>query len=191
MPIPAQQIALQEYLNAVKESTDRVTRLTAQIQELLPSWNLTPVVAALQSLRGVSLVIAVTTVAELGDLKRFTTPRQLMSYLGLVPSEHSSGGNRRTGGITKAGNGAVRSALVEAAQTYRLPARLSKTLLARQEGLAPQVCAIAWKAQVRLCGRFRKMIARVKKYQKVVCAIARELCAFMWAIAQEVECSPA
>jgi len=191
MPIPAQQIALQEYINAVKECADRVARLTTQIQELLPSWNLAPVVAALQSLRGVSLIIAVTTVAELGDLKRFTTPRQLMSYLGLVPSEHSSGDSRRTGGITKAGNGAVRRALVEAAQTYRLPARLSKTLLARQEDLAPQVCAIAWKAQVRLCNRFRKMTARVKKYQKVVCAIARELCAFMWAIAQEVECTPA
>jgi transposase len=187
MPIPAQQIVLQEYINTVKDCTARIARLTSQIQEVLPSWELAPVVKALQAMRGVSLQVAVTTVAELGNLKRFDNPRKLMSYLGLVPSEHSSGGSRRTGSITKAGNGHVRKALVEAAQTYRLKARIGKELLARQEGLPKQICDIAWKAQVRLCSRFRKMEARGKKYQTIVCAIARELCAFMWAIAMEVK----
>ena len=187
MPHPAQQIVLQDYIDAVKTSADRKAALTAQIRELFPSWELAPVVKALQAMRGVALMGAITVASELGDLKRFHNPRQLMSYLGLVPSEHSSGGTRRTGGITKAGNGHVRKALVEAAQTYRLPARISKVLLERQEGLPKAICDIAWKAQVRLCSRFRKMIARGKKHQTVVCAIARELCAFMWAIAREVK----
>jgi len=187
MPNPAQQIVLQEYINAVKDCMERVARFTFQIQEVLPLWELAPVVKALQAMRGVSLQVAVTTVAELGDLKRFDNPRQLMSYLGLVPSEHSTGGSRRTGSITKAGNGHVRKALVEAAQTYRLKARISKELLIRQDGLPKQICDIAWKAQVRLCGRFRKMAARGKKHQTIICAIAREICAFMWAIAREVK----
>ena len=186
MPNPTQQIVLQDYLNAVIDGTERKMRFNAQIREVLPSWDLAPLVKALQAMRGVAQMIAVTVVAELGDLKRFDSPRQLMSYLGLVPSEHSSGGTRRTGGITKAGNGHVRKVLVEAAQTYRLPARISKILLERQEGLPKVIRDIAWKAQVRLCGRFRKMVARGKKHQTVVCATARELCAFMWAIAREV-----
>jgi transposase len=186
MPNPTQQIVLQDYLNAVIDCSDRKMRFNAQIREVLPSWDQAPLVNALQAMRGVALMIAVTVVAELGDLKRFDSPRQLMSYLGLVPSEHSSGGTRRTGGITKAGNGHVRKVLVEAAQTYRLPARVSKILLERQEGLPKVIRDIAWKAQVRLCGRFRKMVARGKKHQTVVCATARELCAFMWAIAREV-----
>ena len=186
MPNPTQQIVLQDYLNAVIDGVERKMRFNAQIREVLPSWDLAPLVKALQAMRGVALMIAVTVVAELGDLKRFDSPRQLMSYLGLVPSEHSSGGTRRTGGITKAGNGHVRKVLVEAAQTYRLPARISKILLERQEGLPKVIRDIAWKAQVRLCGRFRKMVARGKKHQTVVCATARELCAFMWAIAKEV-----
>jgi transposase len=187
MSNPAQQIVLQDYINAVKDCTDRKVRFNAQIREVLPSWELAPVVGALQTMRGVALMVAITVVVELGDLKRFENPRQLMSYLGLVPSEHSSGGTRRTGSITKAGNGHVRKALVEAAQTYRLPARISKILLERQEGQPKVILDIAWKAQVRLCGRFRKMAARGKKHQTIVCAIARELCAFMWAIAKEVK----
>jgi len=187
MPNSAQQIVMQDYINAVKDGNERVTRFNVQIREVLPSWELAPVVTALQAMRGVALITAVTVIAELGDLKRFDNPRQLMGYLGLVPSEHTTGPNRRTGSITKAGNGHVRKALVEAAQTYRLPARISKNLLERQEGLPKVICDIAWKAQVRLCTRFRKMIARGKKNQTVVCAIARELCAFMWAIAREVK----
>lgn len=183
MPHRAQQIILQEYVHSVQEQLERVQRLTRQIQELVPQWPLGPMVAALQALRGVSLVVAVTTVAELGDLTRFDSAKQLMAYLGLVPSEHSSGGTIKRGGITKTGNGHVRRALTEAAHTYCHPARESRVLLARMEGLPREVRQIAWKAQVRLCGRFRKLMARGKNKKTVVTATARELAAFMWAIA--------
>jgi transposase len=186
MPHPAQQIAFQEYIHAIMECGDRVTRLTDQIQKLIPEWRLAPVVKALQALRGVSLMVATTTIAEIGDLSRFANPRQLMAYLGVVPSEQSSGKKERRGGITKTGNGHVRRALVEAAQAYRHQARVSRPLLARQEGLPDGIRNIAWKAQLRLCGRFRKLIGRGKPRNKVVTAIARELSAFMWAIAKEV-----
>lgn len=186
MPHPAQQIAFQEYIHAIMECGDRVNRLTDQIQKLIPDWRLAPVVKALQSLRGVSLMVATTTVAEIGDLSRFANPRQLMAYLGLVPSEQSSGKKEKRGGITKTGNGHVRRALVEAAQAYHHQARVSRILLARQEDLPDSIRKISWKAQVRLCGRFRKLIGRGKTRNKVVTAIARELSAFMWAIAKEV-----
>jgi transposase len=186
MPHPAQQIAFQEYIHAVMECGERVNRLTEQIHKLIPEWRLAPVVKALQALRGVSVMVATTTIAEIGDLSRFANPRQLMAYLGVVPSEHSSGKKEKRGGITKTGNGHVRRALVEAAQTYHHQARVSRVLLARQEGLPDSVRKIAWKAQVRLCGRFRKLTGRGKPRNKVVTAIARELSAFMWAIAKEV-----
>lgn len=186
MPHRAQQITLHEYVHAAQEQLERVERLTLQIQELLPQWSQAPVVTALQTLRGVSLIVAVTTVAELGDLTRFKSAKQLMAYLGLVPSEHSSGGTIRRGGITKTGNGHVRRALTEAAHAYRHPARESRVLLARLEGLPPEVRQISWKAQVRLCGRFRKLFGYGKNKKTVVIAIARELSAFMWAIANAV-----
>jgi transposase len=179
----AQQIVMQEYVHTLQEQLERVQRLTRQIQELVPQWQLAPMVKALQSLRGVSLVIAATTIAELGDLTRFDSPKQLMAYLGLVPSEHSSGGTTRRGGITKTGNSHVRRALTEAAHTYCHPARESRVLLARLKGLPDEVRKIAWKAQVRLCGRFRKLMARGKNKKTVISATARELAAFMWAIA--------
>lgn len=186
MPHPAQQIALQEYIHAVTECTTRVDRLTEQILALLPAWRMLPVVKALQALRGVAPIVAVTTVAEIGDLSRFENPRQLMAYLGLVPSEYSSGNSVSRGGITKTGNGHVRRVLVEAAHAYSYPARVSRHLLKRQEGLPQHILDISWKAQVRLCGRFRKLMAKGKLKNKVVTAIARELSAFMWAIAREV-----
>ena len=186
MPHPAQQIAFQEYIHAIVECGDRVDRLTEQIQKLIPDWRLAPVVRALQALRGVSLMVATTTIAEIGDLSRFANPRQLMAYLGVVPSEHSSGKKEKRGGITKTGNGHVRRALVEAAQAYHHQARVSRPLLVRQEGLPDSIRKIAWKAQVRLCGRFRKLMGRGKSRNKVVTAIARELSGFMWAIAKEV-----
>jgi transposase len=129
------------------------------------------------------LLVAVTTVAELGDLTRFQSAKQLMAYLGLVPSEHSSGGTIRRGGITKTGNGHVRRALTEAAHAYCHPARESRALLKRLDGLPPEVRQIAWKAQVRLCGRFRTLLNHGKNKNTVVTATARELSAFMWAIA--------
>ena len=186
MPHRAQQIVLQEYVHATQEQLERVQRFTQQIQEMVAQWQLAPLVTALQALRGVSLIVAVTTVAELGDLTRFDSAKQLMAYLGLVPSEHSSGGATRRGGITKSGNGHVRRALTEAAHTYCHPARESRALLARAEGLPQEVRKVAWKAQVRLCGRFKKLIARGKNKKAVITATARELAAFMWGIAKEV-----
>jgi transposase len=187
MAHPSQQIVLQEYIDTITECSLRVHRLTEQIRQLLPQWRMFPVVEALQALRGVSLIVSATTVAEVGDLKRFKNPTELMSYLGLVPSEHSTGEKTRRGSITKSGNGHVRRVLVEAAWAYRLPARVSRVLLKRQEGLAKEVCDISWKAQVRLCARYKRLWAKGKPKQVVVTAIARELCAFMWAIANKIQ----
>ena len=188
MAYPAQQVVtLQEYIDAVHEGIQRVERLTDQIRQLVPGWRLTPAVSALQAARGVSLVVAVTLLAELGDLSRFQKPSQLMAHLGLVPSEHSSGESTKRGGITKTGNSHARRALVEAAWAYRWPARVSRVLLKRQQDVPEQVCRIAWKAQLRLCTRFRRLTARGKVRQKVVTATARELSAFLWAMAKQLQ----
>jgi transposase len=187
MPYAAQQVALQEYIDSVHENLKRVNRLTDQIRQLVPTWRFAPVVSALQAARGVSLIVAVTVLAELGDLSRFDKPCELMAYLGLVPSEHSSGESIKKGSITKTGNGHVRKALVEAAWAYRMPPRVSRLLLKRQQGVPERVCQIAWKAQLRLCTRFRKLTARGKTKQKVVIAIARELSAFLWAMAKQLQ----
>jgi transposase len=187
MPHCAQQIVLQEYIDAVSQCSQRVNRLTEQIQQLLPQWRLFAIVKALQALRGVSLIVSATTVAEIGDFNRFQNPAELMSYLGLVPSEHSSGEKTSRGSITKSGNRHVRRVLVEAAWSYRLRARISRDILKRQEGLPQKVCQIAWKAQLRLCSRYQRLWAKGKTKQLIVTAIARELCAFMWAIAHETE----
>jgi transposase len=125
-------------------------------------------------------------VVEIGDLRRFENPRQLMAYLGLVPSENSSGQTTKRGGITKTGNGHARRALIEAAQAYGFPARVNRELRKRREGLPREIKEISWKAQVRLCGRFRKLTARGKNRNRTVTAIARELSGFMWAIAKAV-----
>src|SRR6202048_3782094 len=125
-------IVLEDYIQAVETAEARRDRLTAQIEAMLPDWTLAPVVAALQTMRGMALVNAATLIAELGDLSRFSNPRQLMAYLGLVPCEHSSGASVRRGGITKAGNAAARRLLIEAAWSYRFPARLSRELLLRR-----------------------------------------------------------
>ena len=123
-------------MQAVEAAEARRDRLTAQIEAMLPDWTLAPVVAALQTMRGMALVNAATLIAELGDLSRFANPRQLMAYLGLVPSEHSSGASVKRGGLTKAGNSAARRLLIEAAWCYRFPARVSRELLLRQERTA-------------------------------------------------------
>jgi transposase len=145
-----------------------------------------PVVEALQAMRGVSLIVASALVAEVGDFTRFDNPRQLMAYLGLVPSEHSSGAKRRQGGITKAGSPLARRMLVEGAWTYRLPARISAQMRPRLAGLPREVREIAWKAQVRLCARYRRLQATGKRPQVVVTAIAREMVGFAWAIGRMV-----
>jgi transposase len=187
---PAQQIVFQEYVRAVNEHTERLQRLEQALHEQVQTWRLQPVVEALQALRGVQFTVAVTIVAELGDLTRFDNPRQLMSYLGLTPSEYSSGERRRQGSITKTGNTHARRALVEGAWAYRYPAKVSRHLQLRLEKLPKTVQDISWKAQVRLCKRYRKLSARGKHTNQVVVAIARELIACMWAIAKEVPVIP-
>ena len=185
-PTPAQQIVFQEYVRAVTEHTERLQRLEQELHEHVKAWRLYPVVEALQALRGVQLTVAVTLIAELGDLTRFDNPRQLMNYLGLTPSEYSSGERRRQGGITKTGNTHARRALVEGAWAYRYPAKVSRHLQLRLEKLPKPLQDISWKAQARLCKRYRQLSARGKHPNQVVVAIARELIAFMWAIAKQV-----
>lgn len=185
-PTPAQQIVFQESIRAVDEQVDRVRRLEDELLDLAPQWRLWPVVEALQALRGVQWIVALTVVAELGDLTRFANPRQLAAFVGLIPSEHSSGETRRQGSITKAGNARARRALVEGAWAYRYPAKLSAHIQKRVEHLPTIAQDIGWKAQVRLCKRFRRLISRGKHANVAVTAIARELIAFMWAIAKEV-----
>jgi transposase len=179
-------IVLEDYLAAVEAAEARRDRLTTQIEAMLPDWTLAPVVAALQTMRGMALVNAATLIAELGDLSRFADPRQLMAYLGLVPCEHSSGASVRRGGITKAGNGAARRLLIEAAWSYRFPARISRELLLRQEKQPKPIRDIAWKGQVRLCARYRRLARTGKPANVVTTAIARELTGFVWAIARQV-----
>jgi len=185
MPTAEQQVVFQEYINAIHETTTRVERLTKHIEALVPKWRMAPVVAALHALRGVSLIVASTMIAELGDLTRFEHPKKLMAFLGLVPSEHSSGEKKQRGKITKTGNGHARRVLIEAAQTYSHQARVTSRLLKRQEGLTKEVIDIAWECQTRLCARFRKLMAKGKNRNTVVTAIARELAAFMWDIANK------
>jgi transposase len=185
-PTPAQQIVFQEYGRAVSEQTDRLRRLEAELHALVQPWRWAPVVDAIQALRGIQFIAAVTLIAELGDLQRFDSPRQLMSYLGLIPSEHSSGERRRQGGITKTGNSHARRVLVEGAWAYRYPAKVSRHLQLRLETVPKVIQEISWKAQVRLCKRYRRLAARGKHVNQVVVAIAREMAAFVWAIAREV-----
>jgi transposase len=183
----AHRFAFQDYVEAVWTAQDRRDQLEARITEILPRWSMASLVDALRALRGLDLISAVIFVAAIGDLGRFSTPRQLMAYLGLVPSEQSSGERIRRGGITKTGNREARRMLVEAAWSYRYPARVStgKTdIVVRQP---KPVRDIAWKAQVRLCSRYRKLNASGKRPTVVVAAIARELSGFIWAIGQEIK----
>jgi transposase len=182
----AHHLVLEDYIQTVEAAEARRDRLTAQIEAMLPDWTLAPVVAALQTMRGMALVNAATLIAELGDLSRFATPRQLMAYLGLVPSEHSSGTSIKRGGLTKAGNSAARRLLIEAAWCYRFPARVSRELLLRQENQPKPIREIAWKAQLRLCARYRRLARTGKPANVVTAAIARELTGFVWAIARHV-----
>jgi transposase len=189
-PTPAQQIVFQEYVQTVTAQTERLGRLELELHEQVKTWRFAPVVEALQALRGVQFTVAVTTVAELGDLTRFENPRQLMNYLGLTPAEYSSGARRQQGSITKTGNSHARRALVEGAWAYRYPAKISRHLQLRLEKLPTAIQAISWKAQVRLCKRDRHLMAKGKNANQGVVAIARELRAFMWAIAKHITVTP-
>jgi transposase len=174
----------------VTEHTARLQRLEQALQERVKSWRLRPVVDALQAVRGVQCTVAVTMVAELGGLTRCDTPRELMKFLGLIPSEYSTGERRRQGAITKAGNTHARRALVEGAWASRDPAKVSRHLQLRREQHPKAVQAISWKAQVGLCTRYRQLSARGKHANQVVVAMARELMGLRWASANEVPVAP-
>ncbi len=184
-PEEASRRVFSDYVSTVEQALARIQRLTADISELVERWTLGPLVRALQALRGVDLLTAVVLAAEIGDFKRFRTPKQLMAYLGLVPSEHSSGGARRQGGITRTGNRHARWILVESAWNYRFGPCASQRINARRELVAPRVRTIAERAEQRLLRRFRRLIDRGKSSRKAVTAVARELVGFVWAIAQE------
>jgi len=186
----AQDIAFTEYRQAVGEGEARVQRLSESLTREVEHWRMQSVVSAVMTLRGLDLVAAATVVAELGDLRRFAHPRELMGYLGLVPSEHTSGSKRRQGAITKTGNSHVRRVLVEAAWNYRYPARISPALQVRQERQPPEIRAIAWRAQLRLNHRYRRLKARGLQHNKICVALARELAAFVWDIGRHVTPSP-
>lgn len=183
----AQQLVLQEMVLAAQHALERLKRSDAAIVEFLPGWSLAPVVDALQALRGVQLVTAATIMVEVGDLRRFDTPRQLMGYLGLVPGERSTGDSIRRLGITKAGNARVHRVLVESAWSYRHVPRTSKLKHYVHERVPPAVRDIALKAQARLCARYRALSGRGKKLTVAVTAIARELAGFVWAIGKEMQ----
>ena len=181
---PVQQIVFQEYVDSVQAMTRRVAAFDEQMESAARDSVFWPVIEGLMALRGVKLITATTIVAEIGDLRRFATAPQLMAYLGVVPSEHSSGESKSRGGITKTGNGHVRRVLVESAWQYRYPARKTAVLQRRAERASEQVQEIAWKAQKRLCARYRLLEARGKLKVQVCIAVARELAGFIWAIGQ-------
>jgi len=183
---PAQGVVLVESLGAVTEAKDRIKRLETELAWFAERSAHRPVIRALQALRGVSLITALVLVVELGDISRFDRPERLMSYTGLVPSEYSSGSSRHQGGITKTGNNHLRWILIEAAWHYRHQPRVGVALRKRQDRLPEEVKRIAWKAQMRLNHKFRRLVGRGKPANKAVVAVARELLGFVWAIAHEV-----
>jgi transposase len=190
-PQPWSQIAYQEHLHAIEERVARCERLETSLREAAPAWRFYPVVQAVQALRGVQFTLAISLIAEIGELSRFEHPRQLMAWLGVTPSEHSSGATRKLGGITKAGNSYARKALVEAAWSYRFPAKVSRIIQRRHDDLPQPIVDRAWDAQLRLCGRYRRLTARGKLPTIAVVAVARELAAFVWDIARMTPVKPA
>jgi len=178
-----QQVVLQEYIEAASAASERVADMTAQMERVLPQWSLAPVVDALIALRGIDKLAAMVLLAELGDISRFDSPKQLMAFLGLVPSEHTSGSRRRQGAITKTGNSHARRMLVECAWSYRFPARQTMHLKRKAKDAPVEAKAIAWKAQKRLCGRYRSLLLAGKNTKQTTVAIARELVGFIWDIA--------
>ena len=187
---PAQQIVFQAYLRAVNAQTERLQRLEHELHEQAKAWRLNPVVEALQAWRGVPCTVAVTLVAERGDRSRVDTPRDLMTCLGLVPSAYSTGERRRQGASTKAGHSHARRVLVEGAWAYRYPAKVSRHLQRRLAQHPKAIQDLSGKAQVRLCTRYRRLIARGKHANQVVVARARERSGFMWAIAKQLPVRP-
>jgi transposase len=190
LPHPAMKVVLEEYVQSIDATTERIARVEQHMRALLDEWHMKPVVQALMGLRGYQVVAAMIVVSEIGDIHRFAHPRQLMAYLGLVPSENSSGETRKQGSITKAGNGHLRWIMNECAQHYRLPPKVSRELSLRQQAIPSEhrrtVQEISWRAQNRLYEKGRKLSARGKMRQKVQTALARELTAFVWEVMRAV-----
>jgi transposase len=186
---PGQEATLADYLHEVEHARERIARLEVAIDEAIKTMpeRLRLVVEALQALRGIAKISAVTVVAELGEISRFKKPRQLMGYSGIVSREHSSGEHTRRGSITKTGNAHLRRIVVEAAWAYRHRPRIGATLAARQKAVSQEAKEISWKAQHRLHSRYSNLLAKGKTKQKVITAVARELLGFIWAIAVVVE----
>ena len=185
-PTPAQQSVFHADVRAVNAPIERRERLEHELHDQGKAWRLNPVVEALQALRGVQCTVALTMVADVGDLTRCDNPRELMKCLGLVPSEYTSGAQRRQGAMTTAGNSHARRALVEGAWAYRYPATVSRQLHLRLEKQPKTIQDIRWKAQLRLCTRYRRLVSRGTHANVVTVAMARELAGFMWAIARAV-----
>jgi transposase len=188
LPHPAMKTILEEYLQGIDAAHARVQRIEHSMLSLLDTWRLKPAVEALMAFRGFQLVAAMITVSELGDIHRFAHPRQLMTYLGLVPTESSSGPHQRLGSISRCGNGHQRWLLTECAEHYVLPPKISKELSRRQEGQSETVRALSWKAQNRLHLRFTRLLARRLQRNKAKIAVARELCGFVWAVLRTQDC---
>lgn len=176
-----------DYIQAVWTAVERRDAMVRRIEELVPDWSLSNFVYALRCFRGLDMISAATLTANIGDISRFDRPRHLMSYLGLTPSEYSSGGHVRRGGITKAGNREARRMIIEAAWSYRFPAKVAQHKARVLETQPKYVRDLAWKAQERLCRRYRSLQARGKKSTVVTAAIARELAGFVWALGQEMQ----
>ena len=183
----AQNRVLVDYVHAVESATARVAQLTKDIVDLVEIWSLKPLVQALQALRGIQVLSAVVLAAEIGDFSRFASASEFMAYLGLIPSEYTTGDSERRGGITRAGNGHARRILIESAWTYRYRANMSSEIRKRNQGVSEAVRQIAWKAQCRLHSRYQRMTARGKVHQVVVTAVARELAGFVWSVARQPE----
>jgi transposase len=186
MAYPAQKVVLEEYLIAITQAGERIGRLTSQIQEHVANWRMKPVVEALMAMRGIQLLAATVLISELGDVRRFDHPRQLMAYLGLVSSESSTGTSRHQGPITKCGNTHARWFLIECAQHYALPPKVSKELSKRQQHQPQRIKELSLKTQIRLHRRFWALMQRGICRQIAVVAVARELCGFIWALLREV-----
>jgi len=188
LPHPAMKTILEEYLQGIDAAHERVQRIEASMLTLLESWRLKSAVQALMAFRGFQMVAAMITVSELGDIHRFAHPRQLMTYLGLVPTESTSGPRQRLGPISRCGNGHQRWLLTECAEHYVLPPKVSKELSRRQENQPQEVRALSWKAQNRLHLRFTRLLARRLPRNKAKIAVARELCGFIWALLRSQQC---
>lgn len=184
------QLAFQEHLQAIEDRLAQCERIQAMLQESATRWRFYPVIRAIQALRGVQFTVAVGLIAEIGELSRFASAPQLMAWLGMTPSEYSTGERRRQGSITKCGNAHARRLLVEAAWAYRYPAKVSPSIQLRHEGLPKAIVDRAWDAQLRLCKRFRKLTARGKPHNVALVAVARELAGFIWDIARMSTAAP-